>query len=256
MSRIIIAGNPLVKRIIHEDDYSAKRFMNVAEFFCDTIQGENFVGQPAAFLRVQGCTQSCVWCDTREVWRFGNPYTFDELYVLIQSADLVRKFKEGQHLVLTGGSPVLQQDRLVPFIDGFIHRFGFKPFIEIENECTLMPSEELIAFVDLWNNSPKLNSSGNRLTLRYQPEILRKIASLKNSWFKFVVSDQNDWDEIDAMFLQPHIIRRDQIVLMPLGATRAELIENREKVIDIAIRYNVRYSTREHIVVWDKRTGI
>jgi organic radical activating enzyme len=43
---------------------------------------------------------------------------------------------------------------------------------------------------------------------------------------------------------------------MPLGGDREELEQNRETVIEMAIRYNVRYSTREHIVVWDKKTGI
>jgi len=251
MSKIIIAGNPTFKK-----DIPNELFINIAEFFCDTIQGENMVGWPAAFLRVQHCTQSCVWCDTKEVWRFGNPYSYNELYELMEEADLIRKFKEGQHLVLTGGSPVLAQDKLVPFIDQFINRYHFKPFIEIENECTRMPSEELIAFVDLWNNSPKLESSGNLYNIRFKPDVLRKLSSLSNSWFKFVVSSEDDWFDICRGYLDEGLIKKSQIVLMPLGAELQELIKNREVVIDIAVRENVRYSTREHIVVWDKRTGI
>lgn len=252
MSKIIIEGNPSFKRL----EPVGEPFINVAEFFCDTIQGENFVGWPAAFLRVQHCTQSCVWCDTKEVWRYGNPYSYSELFELMEGADLIRKFKEGQHLVLTGGSPVLQQDKLVPFIDLFITRYGFKPYIEIENECTRMPSLELIAFVDLWNNSPKLRVSGNPDHIRYKPEILIAISNFTNSWFKFVIASDDDWKEIQSDFLDMNLMRKDQIVLMPLGGTRPELIENREKVIEIAVRENVRYTTREHIVVWNKQTGI
>jgi 7-carboxy-7-deazaguanine synthase len=252
MAKSIILGNPDFKKDVPINE----PFIDVAEFFCDTIQGENFVGWPSAFLRVQNCTQSCVWCDTKEVWRFGNPYTFTELFEMMQEVDLIRKFQSGQHLVLTGGSPVMAQDKLIPFLNAFIGRYGFKPFIEIENECTRMPSDELVDLVDLWNNSPQLASSGNPDSIRYRPEILKKVSSLHNTWFKFVVFREEDWEEIYNDFLYPGLIKKWQIVLMPLGATRAELINNREKVIDIAIRENVRYASREHIVVWDKKTGI
>lgn len=252
MSKVIIEGNPTFKKAIPQtDDY-----LNVAEFFCDTIQGENFVGWPAAFLRVQHCSQSCIFCDTKEVWRFGNPYTFEELFEKMEEEDLIRKFKEGQHLVLTGGSPVLAQDKLIRFIQQFIARYQFKPYIEIENESTLIPKQELIDMVDCWNNSPKLQNSYNPRDFRYRPEILKILSSLENSWFKFVVSCEEDWQEIKKDFIDTELIKKWQIVLMPLGATRKELFENREVVIDIAVRENVRYSTREHIAVYDKMTGI
>jgi len=247
----MIEGNPSFKKEKPQINY-----LNVAEFFCDTIQGENFVGYPATFLRLQGCTSVCSYCDTLEVWRFGNPYTFEELFELIEKFDLVRKFREGQHLVLTGGSPMLQQDNVVRFIQEFIKRYEFKPYIEIENECTLMPHDQLVDIVDLWNNSPKLLDSGSADFIRYQPRILSYLSSLKNAWFKFVISKEEDWKEIKSDFLDKRLIRKDQVVLMPLGATRQELIENRERVVEISIRENVRYTTREHVIIWDKKTGI
>ena len=252
MSTLIIEGNPKFKRSVTDPD----RSLEIAEFFCDTIQGENFVGWPATFLRVQHCTQSCIFCDTTEIWRHGNPYSFDELFDLMGQADLQRKFKKGQRLVLTGGSPVQQQDKLILFLNELILRYGFKPYIEIENEATLMPKDELIDLVDCWNNSPKLKNSYNPRDFRYQPDILKKLASLKSSWFKFVVSCEEDWEEIKKDFLDTNLISESQIVLMPLGASRSELEKYRGLVLDIAIRENVRYSTREHIVLWDKKTGV
>lgn len=248
----IISGNPTFTKTVPE----GKPFLNVAEFFYDTIQGENFVGYPAAFLRLQGCTQSCTWCDTKEVWRFGNPYTFDELFDLIDETHLVGKFLMGQHLVLTGGSPLKQQENLTKFIETFVERYEFLPFIEIENECTLMPNDRLINYVSCWNNSPKLSHSGNSDKSRYHPDVLKILSTFDNSWFKFVVSSDEDWKEIERDFIAPGYIRRDQIVLMPLGATRAELFENREYVAEMAVRESVRYSTREHVVLWDKKTGV
>jgi 7-carboxy-7-deazaguanine synthase len=252
MSKLIIEANPAYQKVVSEKD----RFIEVAEFFCDTIQGENFIGWPSAFLRLQHCTQSCSFCDTTEVWKCGNPYTFEELFSLIEEADLIRKFTEGQHLVLTGGSPLLQQDKLVPFLKEFIQRYGFKPYIEIENECTLLPDQELIELTDCWNNSPKTSNSGVNKNIRYKPEVLKKLASLNNSWFKFVVSQEEDWTEIKNDFLDTTLINRNQIVLMPMGASQEELSRNRENVINMAIRENVRYSTREQVVLWDRKTGV
>lgn len=232
-------------------------FLRVSEFFFDTIQGEGIhLGHPAAFLRLQQCTLNCVWCDTTEVWRKGNPYTFAELYNLMATSELKDKLKAGQHLILTGGSPLLQQSKLIKFIQEFINHAGFKPFIEIENECVLLPDEELIPLIDCWNNSPKLDNSGNSKHERYDPFVIRTTAALTNSWFKFVISDPSDWDEIEEEFLNPGLIKPEQIILMPEGATRDELKANMEKVVMLAIKKGVIYRSREHIVLWDRNTGV
>ncbi len=252
MPKTIIQSNPsFVKERPNHDNY-----IEVAEFFCDTLQGENFMGWPATFLRVKNCTQSCTWCDSASVWRFGNYYTFEELFQLIEENDLVRKFKEGQHLVLTGGSPVKSQSQLIPFIQKFIKKYGFKPFIEIENECTLMPKQELIDLVDCWNNSPKLSMSGNIDIVRYQPNILKKLSLLNNAWFKFVVGNNEDWEEIKRDFIDTGLIEKRQIVLMPLGCTQLELKESRIKVAEMAAEKNVRFSDRLHVTIWDKMVGV
>jgi 7-carboxy-7-deazaguanine synthase len=114
----------------------------------------------------------------------------------------------------------------------------------------------MVELVDCWNNSPKLANSLNPQTFRFQPKILTKLSSLENSWFKFVISGEEDWKEIESMFLTTGLIRRDQIVLMPMGATRVELESNRAMVVEMAVQQNVRFSTREHIVIWDKKTGV
>lgn len=253
MSIQIIKANPSFKKEVdtHESLY-------VSEFFCDTIQGENFIGAPCAFLRLQHCTLRCCWCDTKEVWRFGNPYSFKELFTLMEDPqiNLINKLLEGQHLVFTGGSPLRQQNMIVRFIQKFMATYHFKPFIEIENECTINPIQQMVSFVNVWNNSPKLSNSGNLTYKRYNPQIIKKLGELQNSWFKFVITSKEDWEEIVIDFLIPKLINKDQIVLMPQGSTRKELMENREFVVNLAIKNNVRYTTREHIILWDKKTGV
>ena len=228
-------------------------FLNVSEFFFDTIQGENFVGYPAAFLRLQGCILNCSYCDSTEVWRVGNPYTFAELFEAMEEAGLLPKLVDGQHLVITGGSPLLQQTSLIAFLQEFIKRYRFQPFIEIENECAFIPKKELIALVSLWNNSPKLKSSGNAY---FHKEALQTVAALSNSWFKFVISKESDWEEIQSTYLDTGLLSKKQLVLMPEGADRKRLAETRDITVQMAIKHNVRYTSREHIVLWDKKTGV
>lgn len=249
MSLNIIPAHPIVER-----DFVDPPFLKVSEFFCDSIQGENFVGYPSAFLRLQGCTLCCTWCDSTSVWRRGNPYSFQELFDLMERADLIRKFKDGQHLVLTGGSPLLQQEALIGFLCRFRYKYGFRPFTEIENECTIMPIPKMKLFVDLWNNSPKLASSGYKKSFRVCPEILQSLRDLKNSWFKFVICDEDDWFQIEDDFL-PYI-HKHQIVLMPEANDRKSLEVNREMVVNLAIKHNVRYTSREHIELWNKTVGV
>jgi organic radical activating enzyme len=119
-----------------------------------------------------------------------------------------------------------------------------------------MPNDWMQTHIDCWNNSPKLSNSGNLDIVRYQPGLLQKLSALNNSWFKFVVTNDKDWKEIQTDFLDKGLIKRKQIMLMPQGATREELHANRDKVVQMTIRENVRFSDRFHVELWDKKTGV
>jgi 7-carboxy-7-deazaguanine synthase len=229
----------------------------IAELFADTIQGEGVnAGVLSTFIRLQGCTLQCVWCDTLDVWPHGNEYSFEEIFEMFESIDLITKFKNGQHLILTGGSPLKQQRRLVAFLEAFYHKYGFFPYTEIENESVLMPDADLAAFINCWNNSPKLANSGMKERVRYKPEVIKDLTQRPNSWFKFVVSQESDWEEIKKDYLDSGLIQRKQIILMPEGQTQEELCKTRELAADVAIREGVRFTDRLHITIWNKKTGV
>jgi len=231
--------------------------LDVSEFFFDTIQGEGInVGAPAAFLRLKGCVLRCSYCDTAEVYKHGRWYSNKQLLDMIEVSGLDKKLLKGQHLVFTGGSPLMQQNGIFHFIMDFYKRFGWTPYMEIENECVLPPDPLLVPWIACWNNSPKLTNSDIDFEKRYKPEIISMLASFPNSWFKFVVSSEEDWEEINTGFLIPNYIYPSQIILMPKGETRAELEYTRPIVVQMAIENNVRYCTREHIILWDKKNGI
>jgi len=239
-----------------EKKVEGNRKLSIAEMFCDTIQGEGVTaGKLATFIRLQGCTLLCKWCDTLDVWPEGNEYSFGEIINIFNENDLRQKFlNREQHLILTGGSPLKQQDRLVEFLQELGAKYGFYPYIEVENEAVILPSYPLTRIVSQWNNSPKLSNSGMKPRVRIKSEVLRATASLRNSWFKFVVSSKEDWNEIEKDFL-PHI-SLTQVILMPEGQTQEELNQKREFVADLAISKGVRFSDRLHVTIWNKKTGV
>lgn len=70
----------------------------VNEIF-SSIQGEGkFAGLPSTFIRLQGCTVGCHWCDTKYTWGAGGTKMSVE--------DIIKKviFK---NVVITGGEPTL-----------------------------------------------------------------------------------------------------------------------------------------------------
>lgn len=254
MSKIIIAGNPSEKREVSDKSIIT---LKVAEFFSQTLQGEGTsIGHPAAFLRMKDCTLNCVWCDSTEVWRKGNSYSVFELLTLMEESGLVEDLRNGHHLVLTGGSPIKQQAQLAVLIALFHVQKGFLPYIEVENECVLAVDPNFAQFVSQWNNSPKLANSEMKKELRYKPEVLQQASLMNNSWFKFVISKVEDWEEIYNDFLESGLIDRSQVILMPCGINREELDASREMVADLAIRENVLFSDRLHITLWNQKTGV
>ncbi|MFW6272198.1 MAG: hypothetical protein ACOC2U_00245 [bacterium] len=195
-------------------------------------------------------------CDTTEVWRQGNPYSIQELTKKMYDHGVIDRMKHGHHLVLTGGSPLKQQFQLVKFLEHIEKNFNFKPYVEIENECTLKPHPSFIYHISCWNNSPKLSNSLNTTISRYKPEVLELLSNLTNSWFKFVITEESEWEEIERDFLKPGLILNEQIILMPEGEDRTSLNRSKQLVVEMAIKHSVRYCSREHIVLWDKATGV
>lgn len=252
MPYTIIEQKPTFDKKVQGEDKLA-----IAEMFSDTIQGEGpNAGVISTFVRLQGCTLRCVWCDTLDVWPHGNEYSFDEIFEMFEEIDLIGRFYNGQHLILTGGSPLKQERRLINFLYRFQERYGFKPFVEVENEAVLMPSKEFVDLADWWNNSPKLANSGMKPRVRIKPDVLKFMGQLPNSIFKFVVASQQDWEEIENDYIIPGFITKDKIVIMPEGQTQEELAKTREMAADMAIQYQVRFTDRLHVTIWNKKTGV
>ena len=82
----------------------------VNEIF-DSIQGEGILaGTFSTFIRLQGCTVGCRWCDTKYTWAAGG--TRMDVYDILEKVNAT-------HVVITGGEPTLYNlDELVEELRG------------------------------------------------------------------------------------------------------------------------------------------
>jgi len=254
MVKTIIPAFPAVKRTPKQD---GSKVLKISECFTDTVQGEGITaGVPATFLRLQNCTLACTFCDTLEVWRKGNQFSVNELLYLWREKGIHSRLEAGHHLVITGGSPLLQDEAVLELLQHLSAELPTKLFVEIENEAVLMPLPALLPYVTLWNNSPKLSNSGMRKDIRYQPDILTYMSTNTSSIFKFVITGEEDWEEILADFIQPGYIKKEQVVLMPEGSSRVELQNNYSAVTELACKHSVKMCDRLQVTIFDKTVGV
>jgi 7-carboxy-7-deazaguanine synthase len=228
---------------------------------------------PAFFVRLAGCNLMCggagtekdgllhdgaTWrCDTIEVWLKGRAVPHGELIEdLDRRLGFLQRLSAGAHLVVTGGEPLLQQERIVDFLEFLEKNHGIRPVVEVETNATVLPSAALDARVHFWNTSPKLSNSGMSDAARRKPAVLRWFAANPRTMSKFVVSGPDDWEEIRRDFLETGLVDPRHIVLMPAVDRRSDIPGAYLSVAEICIREGMRMGVRLHVEIWDRLTGV
>ena len=244
----------------------------VSELFY-SIQGEGkTMGMPAVFLRLGGCNLTCggkgtlqsgriehdaTWrCDTIDVWTQFSRLSFDALYSRFIKEGYVDRLQQNAHLIITGGEPLLYQKELIEFLKYFEQQSGFLPLIEIETNGTICPIPELVNKVSFFNVSPKLSNSGMLKVKRFNEDILRFFSTLSQTQFKFVVACQQDLDELLVDFVEFLSLKSDKVTLMPAADSRDSLLLLGPVVCAFAKDYGFHFSSRLHVLLWDKKTGV
>lgn len=220
-----------------------------------SIQGEGqTMGIPAVFLRLAGCNILCKgkgWiCDSIEVWKKGTKESFEDVLI----GEYFERLKEGAHLVITGGEPMLHQKKLKEFLMWFKESYGWLPIIEIETNGTILPDEYFFTVVDYWNCSPKLSTSGETKIRRFNEVSLDRLNKSTKTIFKFVIS--NESDVLEVLNEYGNTIDMKKVVLMPAGDSQNLLNKTRKIVLEQCIKLGLRYSDRLHIVGWNQKTGV
>jgi len=225
--------------------------MQVNEIF-KSIQGEgpNF-GKPAVFLRTAQCNLKCTWCDTKYTWDWENydfqkevnEMTIDEIKGAILDLEI-------NHLVITGGEPLLQQDDLADLLSFLKPNF----YVEIETNCTILPNKMLTDLVDQWNVSPKTENSGNPLELYENNECYYFFANQENCFFKYVVENEADIPEIKK-FVTKYKIPEKRVQLMTQASTKEEIRIREKSISELAKSNNFAFSPRLHVAMWGSQRG-
>lgn len=253
--------------------------MLIAERFI-SVQGEGAsVGYPAYFIRMTGCNLRCggtggelvksgqaTWnCDSDSLWRSGIETSIEDILKDWNRLNITDGIIQNRiHVVWTGGEPTLKKnaDFIVSFIDYFEKLHGDIEIIynEIETNGTIFTCDyngfNFYRYFQQINCSPKLANSGLAKEDRIVPKAIKQIMNCDNFYFKFVISEEKDIVEIKRDFIEPFEIPEESIILMPGVYGRDELPERTRFIYEMAKKYQYRAITRNHIIAYDKRTGV
>ncbi len=221
-----------------------------------SIQGEGrWIGCPAVFIRLQYCNLGCDFCDSRYSWDEKDTNALlkpEEIANNLQALAPPTKWAgDIPHVVITGGEPLLHQDRLPLLIDRLKAK-GYTYF-EIETNGTIVPSQIMMDKISWWNCSPKLSNSEILEELRFNPKVVYTLSRLENADFKFVIKEQLDIEEIEKTF--GSLIKTDRIMLMPEGTNRQIQTDRMNWLVEQCKSRGYRFTPRLHTLIWDNKKG-
>ena len=231
----------------------------VSEVFGPTIQGEGpSTGQRAAFVRLGRCNLYCSWCDTPYTWdwtgRNGTVYDPAKELTTTLVADIVHTLDvmDVPLVVITGGEPMIQRDGVTKLAAMLRTRQPMR--IELETNGTRSPWSEIVNMEQVhYNVSPKLSNSGVEESDRYKPKALADLLATHRAIFKFVVAEESDLAEVDAMVMANRI-PPSLVWLMPEGRT-ASTLASRTFLAEAAIERGYNLSGRLHVQLWGDTRG-
>jgi 7-carboxy-7-deazaguanine synthase len=281
--------------------------LKVAELFY-SIQGEGrYMGVPSVFLRTFGCNFTCsgfgmpegeqskevdfvaaevkkylsykelplvsTGCDSYASWdpRFKHlspVLDTDSVAEAVVDSLPYKEWKE-EHLVITGGEPLLGWQRAYPDLLEHPKMRSLKE-ITFETNGTQELTETFKDYLDRWgwgvpgnfdrqitfSVSPKLSVSGEKWDDAIKPEIVADYSMVGYVYLKFVVASQEDADEAekavkayrDAGFTGP-------VYLMPVGGVESVYHMNNRAVAELAMKKGYRYSDRLQVPLFKNEWG-
>jgi len=246
-----------------------------------TIQGEGiYMGIPSLFIRTSGCNLRCLFTSKDKKHNFCDTFyssfkpEINQLEIEIVEKLIRNNIGNIQHLVITGGEPLLQTEALIELLEKIR---DLNLIITIETNGTIY-NEEIIPYVHLFSISPKLsNSTPSEDKLkdvnyylsdvlikqheeeRYDIQVLKKYfkaAELYNGpeiQFKFVITSPQDINEVVEKYLSLTDLKEvwcERFLMMPEGITEEELKEKSKWLIGECIKHSFRFCPRLHIDIY------
>jgi len=231
-----------------------------------TLEGEGeYIGQPSVFMRMSMCNLTCKGfasadsphgCDSYISWSVKNKMKFADIWEeFFLKSGYAEKLNKGAILKLTGGEPLIQEIKLLKFVEYISNKLGKTPRIDFETNATIIPDQNWKTdFFATFTTSPKLTHNGDPENRTYKPDALRWHSQYE-SGFKFVINTDKDIEEVWKKYVNDDKginVPLHRIWFMPCCGSRAEHIEKAPAVAEYAKAMNVNFSPRLHLLLWDK----
>ena len=179
-------------------------------------------------------------------------------------------FKEwrDEHLVITGGEPLLGWQRAYPEL---LEQDCMRSLTELtfETNGTQPLHEEFRHYLlNVWQSrsrperevtfsvSPKLSVSGEKKEDAIKPEIICNYEQVGYTYLKFVVATEDDAAEALATVTEYRAAGfKGPIYLMPVGGVESVYSLNNKRVAEIALKHGLRYSDRMQVSLFQNAWG-
>jgi organic radical activating enzyme len=208
-----------------------------------SIQGEGpSAGTPAHFVRLQGCSVGCRWCDTKYSWDAAAGREIPAGRIWSEA----RALGEAPLLVVTGGEP-LEHAGLARLLEQGLELW---PRVEVETSgITPPPLSHPRLF---YNVSPKLPSATPGWTVSWRASAAW--VAEPNATFKIVVGDPPDLDDAVRLIAE-HRIPAARVMLMPEGLTDERVRVHALALTELCKQRGFRMSPRLHVWLWGAKRG-
>jgi organic radical activating enzyme len=280
--------------------------LKIAELFY-SIQGEGrYMGVPSIFLRTFGCNFKCAGFgmpkgqlskeveDIAEVVHMYNKYEelplvstgcdsyaswdprFKDLSPLLETDLIAERIMEilpfGQwgteHLVITGGEPLLGWQRAYPDLLKHPLMSNLRE-ITFETNGTQKLTEDFKKFLINWqldgagkprqvtfSVSAKLSCSGELREEAIKPEVVCDYQEVGYTYLKFVVATEEDAEEaLTVTQIYQSAGFKGPVYLMPVGGVESVYALNNRRVAELAMANGLRYSDRLQVPLFKNEWG-
>jgi len=229
--------------MVHPVEGPRRAAIRISEAFL-SLQGEGpSVGRPAHFVRLQGCSVGCTWCDSKYTWDAAQ----GEETTLAGLEEKLHGLGKSELLVITGGEPLEHPDfkRIVEWATARWKR------VEIETSGVRRPPP--IPANAVWNWSPKLSSATPNADATWQFADQFRVTDQYLS--KVVLDGEGDWYELLLRLERAHI-PPGKVWIMPQGTKAEEIARRAEWLAPKCIQAGFRLTPRWHIAIWGAKRGV
>jgi organic radical activating enzyme len=175
---------------------------------------------------------------------------------------------EDEHLVITGGEPLLGWQRAYPDLLNHLSMTGLKE-ITFETNGTQKLTPEFKKYLQEWSQNPpftsreitfsvsaKLSCSGEERHEAIQPDVVCEYQEVGNTYLKFVIATEEDAEEaLETLDIYRAEGFTGHCYLMPVGGVESVYTLNNRRVAELAMKHGLRYSDRLQVPLFKNEWG-